>query len=58
MIVRRLRRLLVYVFLFGYIAIGARAQTSPPRLENATLRIELSTADGSLTVLDKRDNLT
>ena len=45
-------------FLFGHIAVGAQAQTNPPRLENAALRIELSAADGSLTVLDKRDNLT
>jgi hypothetical protein len=49
---------LLWALLLGHVAIVTGAQTDPARLENAVLRIELSTADASLRVLDKRDNLT
>ena len=53
------RRLLALcIFLFGNATLVGFAQTNVPRLENAALRLELSPTDGSLSVLDKQDNLT
>src|SRR5690349_7686201 len=54
-----LRRLVcACALLLGQSAIAASAQTNSLRLENTCLRVELSPADASLRVLDKRDNLT
>ena len=43
-----------------FAAVSAIAADAPrsPRLENEALRIELATQDGSITVFDKRTNLT
>ena len=51
-----------WLLLSGWLLVvsvaGAADPVRPPRLENDTLRIELSPEDGSLSVRDKRVNLT
>ncbi len=53
-----IRRLIFVSAILGSFAFALLAQPLPPRLETAALRIELSAGDGSLTVFDKRDQLT
>lgn len=50
--------LLICSWFFAACSAFAADSSQQPRLENEVLRIELSTGDGSITVIDKRDNLT
>jgi Glycosyl hydrolases related to GH101 family, GH129 len=50
--------LLLSGWLFAASFAGAAEPAPPPRLENEALRIDLSPQDGSITVVDKRIDLT